>query len=99
VIAAHTPSPGRDVFGAAYEELRRRVLTGSAVAGARGLVLLLRDGLAAWMSHVTPGATVSERAEPPDRGAAAPRVSDALHAAVVCVLTSMALDGLKARST
>jgi hypothetical protein len=99
VIATHTPFPGRDVFGAAYEELRRRVLTGSAVAGARGLVLFLRDGLAAWMSHVTPGTTVSERAGDPDRGAAAPHVSDALRAAVVCVLASMALDGLKARST
>jgi hypothetical protein len=98
VIAAPTPPPDRDVLGAAYEELRRRVLTGSAVAGARGLVLLLRDGLAAWMAHGTPGAPVSERAGPPDRGAAAPRVSDALHAAVVCVLASMALSGLKETS-
>jgi hypothetical protein len=72
VIVAPTPSPGRDVFGAGYEELRRRALTGSAVAGARGLVLLLRDGLAAWMAHAPPGAPVSERAGHPDRGAAAP---------------------------
>jgi hypothetical protein len=50
------------------------------------------------MAHVTPGAPVSERAGPPDRGAAAPRVSDAIHAAVVCVLASMALSGLKETS-
>ncbi len=89
--AAHAAPPGRDVFGAAYEELRRRVLTGSAVGGARGLVLLLRAGLAAWMAHAAPGATVVEPTVHPERGAAVPRVSDGIHAAVVRVLASMAL--------
>lgn len=96
MITAHVVSPGRDGFGTTYEALRRRVLTGAAFGGAGGLVLLLRDGLAAWMAAGPAGASV-EPAGPARRGAA-PLVSDALHAAVVRVLASMALGGLERRS-
>jgi len=80
----------RDTVVAAYEALRRRVLTGSVFGGPAGLVLFLREGLAAWMAR---GAAV-EAADPERRGAA-PLVADAIHAAVVRVLASMALGGLK----
>jgi hypothetical protein len=87
---AHAAAPGRDVFGATYEDFRRRVLTGAAVGSASGLVLCLREGLAAWMTHGVMGAALVAPAGPPERGAA-PRVANDLHAAVVRVLASMAL--------
>ena len=37
----------RDTVVAAYEALRRRVLAGSVFGGPTGLVLFLREGLAA----------------------------------------------------
>lgn len=89
---------GHDPFGAAYEGLRRSVLGAAPVGGHGGLVLLLREGLTAWMAAVAPGAAAVEPPGHPDRGAAAARVSDAIHAAVVRVLASMALSGLKEKS-
>jgi hypothetical protein len=94
VITAHAAPPGGDVFGATYEALRHRVLTGAAFGGAGGLVVLLRDGLAAWMADGPAGATPVEAAGPARRGTA-PIVSDELHAAVVRVLANIALAGLK----
>ena len=97
MIAAHAATNGRDSFGATYEELRRRVLAGAAFGGPFGLVLLLREGLAAWMARGSAGAAPVEAAGPERRGAA-PLVSDEVHAAVVRVLASMALGGLEERS-
>jgi hypothetical protein len=90
VIAAHAAPTGDDVFGAAYEALRHRVLTGAAFGGAGGLVVLLRDGLAAWMARGSAGAAAG-----PARRGAAPLVSDEIHVAVVRVLANIALAGLK----
>ena len=89
---------GHDPFGAAYEGLRRSVLGAAPVGGPVGLVLLLREGLTAWMAAVAPGAAAVEPPGHPERGAAAARVSDAIHAAVVRVLACMALSGLKEKS-
>ena len=97
MIVAHAAPTGRDVFGATYEELRRCVLTGAAFGGPVGLVVLLREGLAAWMACGSAGAAPVERTRDPDRRAAAPLVSDELHAAVVRVLASMALGGREER--
>jgi len=90
VIAAQAGPPGRDVFGATYEDLRRRVLTGAAFGGPVGMVLLLREGLAAWMARGPGGAVPGAPGGHPGRGAA-PRVENEIHAAVVRVLASMAL--------
>ena len=98
MIAVHAAPPGGDGFGVTYEDLRRHVLTGSACGGTGGLVLLLRDGLAAWMARGAMGSAPVERAVHPARCAAAPRVSDAIDAAVVRVLVSMALSGHKETS-
>ena len=87
----------RDTVVAAYEALRRRVLAGSVFGGPAGLVLFLREGLAAWMARGSAGAAAVEAADPERRGAA-PLVADAIHAAVVRVLASMALGGLKEMS-
>ena len=94
MIAAHAAPAGGDVFGATYEALRHRVLTGAAFGSAGGLVVLLRDGLAAWMADGPAGAAAVEAAGPARRGAA-PIVSDEIHAAVVRVLANIALAGLK----
>ena len=96
--AAPAAPTGGDVFGATYEALRRRVLTGAAFGGPFGLVLLLREGLAAWMARGAAGLAPVEPAVNPERCVAAPRVSDAIHAAIVGVLASMALGGLKETS-
>ena len=93
MTASAAAPTGRDPFGAAYEELRRRVLAGSAVGGPFGLVLLLREGLAAWMARGSAGAAPAEPAADPDQRGAAPIGSDEIHAAVVRVLVSMALGG------
>jgi hypothetical protein len=94
VIAAHAAPPGDDVFGATYEALRHRALTGAAFGGAGGFVVLLRDGLAAWMARGAAGAAAGAAAGPARQGAA-PLVSDEIHAAVVRVLANIALAGLK----
>ncbi|PYO56092.1 MAG: hypothetical protein DMD83_16210 [Candidatus Rokuibacteriota bacterium] len=98
MIAAPAALTGHDPFGVAYEALRRRVLGAAPFSGPVGLVLLLREGLTGWMAHVALGAASAEPPGHPERCAAASRVSDAIHAAVVDVLASMALSGLKEKS-
>ena len=93
MIAVHAAPLGGEGFGETYEALRRHALTGAAVGGANGLVLLLRAGLAAWMARGAVGSAPVERVGHPDRCAAAPRGFDAMDAAVVRVLVSMALSG------
>ncbi|HUF36113.1 MAG TPA: hypothetical protein VMN37_09195 [Gemmatimonadales bacterium] len=95
MIAAHGAAPDRDGFGATYEDLRRRVLTGATVPGTGGLLLCLREGLAAWIARGAVGAApVAPAGHHPERWAAA-RVANEIHAAVVRVLASMALDRVK----
>jgi hypothetical protein len=98
VIAAAAAPTGHDPFGAAYEGLRRSVLGDAPFGGHVGLVLLLREGLTGWMAHVAPGTASVEPTGHPERCAAASRVSDAIHAAVVRVLASLALSGLKEKN-
>ena len=74
----------------AYEALRGLVIAG-AVSGRLGLVVLRREGLAAWMSRRTTDADpVTAVPSAPD-GAGVPRVSDDIPAGLVRVLASMAL--------
>jgi hypothetical protein len=97
VTAAPAAAPGPDRFRVTYEELRGRVLAGALFGGAFGLVLLLREGLAAWMAGGSAGSVPVAPAVEPDRRPAAPLVSDEIHAAVVRVLASMALGGREER--
>ena len=94
MTASPAATDGRDPFGVAYEELRRRVLAGVPFDSRGGLVLLLREGIAAWMARGSAGAVPVTPAADPDRRGAAPIVSDEIHAAVVRVLASMALGRL-----
>ena len=86
-----------DTVVAAYEDLRRRVLAGAPFGGHVGLVVLLREGIVAWMIRGSAGAAPVEAANAERRGAA-PLVSSEIHAAVVRVLVSMTLGGLQEKS-
>jgi hypothetical protein len=94
VTASAVLPTGSDPSVAAYENLRRHVLAGTVSGSPFGLVLLLREGLAAWVSR---GAISTAALEPAaDRApcAAAPNVFDGIRASVVQVLASMVLRGL-----
>jgi hypothetical protein len=86
-VTSFTPTRGDDRFGAAYEALRGSVLAGASYGGPVGLVLLLREGLAAWMSSGAVGAAPVA----PERRVAAPIMAGESDAAVVRVLATMAL--------
>ncbi len=98
MIAAPAAPPGHDPFGAAYEALRRSVLGDAPGGGHVGLVPLLREGLTGWMAPVARGAVAAAPTGHPERWVAASRGSDAIHAAVVRVLVSLALGGLQEKS-
>lgn len=75
---------------AAYEQLRGRVLAGKVFSSHFGLILLLREGLAAWISRCLP-LPLEAAAEP---RATAPNLPDPIHAGVVQFLAGMVLRGL-----
>ena len=91
-VCATTPM-GTDPSVAAYENLRRHVLAGTAFTHHFGLVLLLREGLVAWMSRCATSADPPEPAVDAQPPAAAPDVFGEIHASVVQVLVSMVLRG------
>lgn len=80
---------------ARYEELRRRIVDGSGWSSRLGLAVLLREGLAAWITAwaTAPGPAVV--APPLD---AACRLADDRHAELVHVLAGMALQRLDRRT-
>jgi hypothetical protein len=89
VTVAETMSGGRDMPVTAYEKLRTHVMTGSAAGGHSGLVVLLRQGVAAWMERRTACSAPVQ----PAPSAAPINVSDEIHAGLVRVLASMAMAG------
>ena len=79
------PATGGDACVTGYEALRAQVLgLGRTNGTPAGLLVLLGQGVAAWMARRAPSP------EPPLPTAASPRV-DQRHAALVRVLASMAL--------
>ncbi|MGH8578015.1 MAG: hypothetical protein ACREXJ_14125, partial [Gammaproteobacteria bacterium] len=72
-----------------YEALRAHVLTGSTAGSHAGLVVLLRQGVAAWMARCSACSSPA----PAAAHTATPLVGDEIHAAIVRVLASMALAG------
>ncbi|MBI2323173.1 MAG: hypothetical protein HYU88_14030 [Chloroflexi bacterium] len=76
----------------AYEALRSHVLASSAGGGQPGLIVLLRQGMAAWLTR----RQVSARPAPAAEGdAARPLAADEIHAALVRLLAGIALAGRK----
>ena len=91
MIASPTTSGNNgDTFVAAYEELRRNAITRSTCTSHFGLVLLLREGVAAWMARGSACAAVATPAAASDRPAA-PIMTEELNANIVGVLASMAM--------
>jgi len=90
---------GSDPSVAAYENLRRHVLAGTAFGSPFGLVLLRREGLAAWVSRGATSTAALEPAADREPRAAAPNVPDGIRASVVQVLASMVLRGLGGTSS
>ena len=90
-MTASSTTDSTDTFVAAYEDLRTHVLTGSAAGRGSGLVLLLRQGMAAWMTRRPARSVPGELAAVPGPRTTAPLLSDELHAGLVRALASMAL--------
>ncbi len=93
VSDADAAARSRDTAVAAYEALRCHVLTGSTVVRPCGVILLLREGIVAWMARRAAGDAPSALRADRDRRAPAPIMIDACHAGIVRVLASMALAG------
>jgi hypothetical protein len=80
-----------DATRTAYEQLRGHVLAGRAVAGDAGaLVLLVREGCAAWLERRTT-ADASAPMAVGERCEGAPLAAEDVRASVVHVLASMAM--------
>jgi hypothetical protein len=86
---------GNESSRVAYEELRGLALGGSPCSGRFGLVVLLREGLAAWLAQPSIGLVSAAVRTPaqPDWHAQIPLVSDEIHAGVVRVMANMVLGG------
>jgi hypothetical protein len=74
---------------AAYEHLRRHALEGSPRGVPFGVILVVREGVAAWIDRGATGCTTPSTN--PDRAVPFPAVSLPLHAGIVDVLVSIAL--------
>jgi hypothetical protein len=74
-----------------YEELRHGVLTG--VPGSRhgGVIVLVREGVAAWLAHGSASAATASPVAIPAGRPAAPAGLGGLDASLVRVLATMAL--------
>lgn len=84
--AAVPPQGAADALVARYEDLRRWIVDGAGGGSRWGLVLLRREGLAAWIATwaAAPGAAMVD-----PRPEVVRRLPDARHADIVRVLASM----------
>jgi hypothetical protein len=78
-------------FASDYERLRSRVLEGAVSDGHFGLVILLREGVAAWMTHASARPATVMRTYAEDRPSASTRIADNVHADMIVVLASMVM--------
>ena len=95
MTAGATAVGDEDASVARYEELRHGVLTGAPGGRHVGVIVLVREGLAAWLAQGSArAATVGPAAVPLGLGRpAALQVLSEVHASVVRVLANMALAG------
>jgi hypothetical protein len=76
---------------AAYEELRSHMLAGSPGGPHFGMVVLLREGVAAWIERRA--ACRGSAAQSATHSAPRPLLFDRLHAEIVHVLAGIVLNG------
>ena len=89
MISKATPGDDPSVATTHYERLRGHVLGDRTATGSFGLVVLLRDGVAAWLAHATAPPVVTTHAKAPIT--ATPITLDDVHADLICVLANMAM--------
>jgi hypothetical protein len=92
VTAAKVAAIADDRSQELYEEIRCHAVTSSALGGRLGMVVLLREGLVAWLA----GRRIcsdSVESRPHDWQVGAAAISDEIQACMVRVLASMALGG------
>lgn len=91
--AAGSPPPAirvGDELAGRYEDLRRHMLAGGGSRPRLGLTVLLREGLAAWITICATPAPAMAPGRDPSAGAAL-QLADDGHADLVHVLAAMAL--------
>lgn len=90
-MSTRAPWPDGDVLVERYEALRQDVVAGDGRGRAmRGLALLMRRGMAAWMRCVDDDAMSRER--PAAAGAAAnPRLPLGIEQSLIAILATMVL--------
>jgi hypothetical protein len=91
VTSADATPSGTGSSAMAYEQLRSDVLEGGSAGGHFGLVVLLREGLAAFMARGSAQPESAMRGSVKQRLGTRPIVSDEIHGAMVDVLASMAM--------
>jgi hypothetical protein len=89
VISKATPGHDPSVATTHYERLRGHVLGDGTATGGFGLVVLMRDGIAAWLAHATVPPLVITHVKAPIT--AAPIAPDVVHSDLICVLANMAM--------
>jgi hypothetical protein len=89
MINRDAPAGDADAAVAAYEQLRSHMLAASPRGGQFGLVLLLREGVAAWMDRCAACSAPAAPSATPDRAVQAPLVSEQLHADIIRRLASI----------
>ena len=90
-MTAAPATAGVDDAVAAYEALRAHVLAGSTAGGHAGLVLLLRQGVAAWIARRCVDPVADRPATNPGHRRPTRLFSDDIHARLVQILAGMAL--------
>ena len=86
---------GQDGAVEAYEELRSHRRAGSACGRHFGLVLLLREGVAAWIAHRAADPARSADSTASAHTVPAPALPEQLHVEIVRVLADIALSARK----
>ena len=91
MIYPYLSESGQDGTVAAYEELRRHMLSGSPCGRPFGLVLIMREGIAAWIERRAACPIPPAQSAASDHAAPGPLLSEPLHAEFVRVLAGIAL--------
>lgn len=89
---------GSNHFADDYEALRSGALDPERSVGHFGLVILLREGLAAWIAHAHARPVTIRRATSSERSTAARAAWDDVRADMVAVLASMVIAAPEQRS-
>jgi hypothetical protein len=86
-------------FALRYEQMRRSVFERATTGGDFGLVILMREGAAAWMAHASTSSTrsVIEEVREHDRAPVALVIADELRDDMALVLVSMVMTNQEER--